>query len=50
MSDPSNAAEPGHWGIAIMRERAQEAGISFSIDSGPGAGTRIALEFTRAPA
>ncbi|TAK43792.1 MAG: PAS domain S-box protein [Betaproteobacteria bacterium] len=42
-----DAAQAGNgaptWGLATMRERAEEAGIELSIDSAPGRGTRITL-------
>ncbi len=42
----SNAPGPeGHFGVAMMRERAQVAGGTFSIDSLEGRGTSITVEF-----
>lgn len=36
---------PGqHWGLTFMRERMAQVGGSVSIESRPGAGTRIALQ------
>ncbi len=35
------------WGLATMRERAEDAGIEFAIDSGPGRGTRVTLRVAR---
>jgi two-component system nitrate/nitrite sensor histidine kinase NarX len=35
----------GHYGLAIMRERALRLGGSLAIDQAPGAGTRIRLFF-----
>jgi two-component system nitrate/nitrite sensor histidine kinase NarX len=40
--DPENTA-PGQLGLAIMSERAEEAGAMLSIKSGPGRGTQITL-------
>ena len=33
----------GHWGLAIMRERAQQIGAEFRISSAPGHGTEIEI-------
>ena len=42
----SNAPGPeGHFGMAMMRERAQVAGGSFAVDSVEGRGTAITVEF-----
>ena len=32
-----------HWGLSIMRERAEQIGARFSVSSGPERGTRIDL-------
>jgi len=40
--DPE-AATPGHFGVAGMRERARCAGATLSIDSAPGRGTIVRL-------
>lgn len=37
-----------HWGLSIMRERAEAVGVVFHLESAPGAGTRIVLEAERA--
>lgn len=37
--------EPGHYGIAIMRERARRLGGELTLESTPGAGTRVRLYF-----
>jgi signal transduction histidine kinase len=43
--DPlASVGQRGHLGLASMAERAREIGWSFSIDSHPGAGTRIRAE------
>ena len=34
------------WGMTIMRERAELAGGSFSVDSQPGCGTTVTIELT----
>lgn len=38
--DPA-AVPPGHWGLLLMRERAETVGGTLTIDSRPGGGTRI---------
>ncbi|MGL4649977.1 MAG: GAF domain-containing protein, partial [Caldilineaceae bacterium] len=43
------AAQPGHFGLQIMRERAVAIGAHFDIESRPGAGTRIRLEWHAQP-
>ncbi len=44
--DPAMPAEPArqHYGLAIMRERAQSIGGDLHVDSQPGRGTRIMLD------
>jgi signal transduction histidine kinase len=46
--DPSEQAS-GH-GLAIMRERALDAGITFALRSAPGSGTCVTLQWYRVPA
>jgi signal transduction histidine kinase len=51
--DDGNGFDPasvplGHFGVMMMRERAQAAGATFAIASSPGDGTRIALVFPEA--
>lgn len=41
---------PKGWGLAGMRERAESVGAIFSLDSTPGAGTRIELALALEPA
>lgn len=36
-------ARPGHWGLVIMRERAESVGGRLEVDSRPGGGTRITV-------
>jgi signal transduction histidine kinase len=38
----------GHFGMAMMRERAQVGGGRFAVESAPGAGTTIAVRFPTA--
>jgi signal transduction histidine kinase len=42
--DPATACQEGCLGILSMRERASVQDWSFSLDSSPGAGTRILVE------
>lgn len=41
--DPSVAAPPGHLGLANLRQRAEALGGELTIDSAPGAGTRLTI-------
>lgn len=41
--DPA-APAPGHFGVTGMRERAGLAGATLTIESAPGAGTRVRLQ------
>jgi signal transduction histidine kinase len=42
----AEAGEPeGHYGLTMMRERAQVAGGTFKIDSAPGRGTTVTADF-----
>ena len=34
----------GHFGLAIMQERASTVGAEISIESEPGDGTRVAIQ------
>jgi signal transduction histidine kinase len=38
-----NTIPPGRLGLGIMRERAEEVGAHFEIESEPGKGTRVAV-------
>ena len=38
----------GHYGMAMMRERAQVGGGSLVVESSPGAGTSITVRFPKA--
>ncbi|GAB2490265.1 hypothetical protein GCM10027030_25460 [Luteococcus sediminum] len=37
----SEATPPGHYGLATMRERVEQVGGHFHLDSAPGRGTRV---------
>jgi PAS domain S-box-containing protein len=41
--DPSNQIPPSHYGLGMMRERAEEAGATLTITSQPGHGTDIMI-------
>src|SRR5918992_147788 len=43
--DVEQGSPEGHFGLTMMRERAQVAGGSFRIESTPGEGTRVIAEF-----
>lgn len=45
----SGLAKDGHFGLGIMRERAEAVGGSLEIESGPGVGTRVTLRLPRQP-
>jgi two-component system nitrate/nitrite sensor histidine kinase NarX len=40
---------PGHYGLSMMRERAEAVGAVLSVVSQPGHGTEIAIRWTEAP-
>jgi len=44
--DPGRPISSGHMGIQIMRERAEQIGVSLEIDSSPGTGARLAVTWT----
>jgi signal transduction histidine kinase len=39
----------GHYGLGMMRERAEAVGADLSVTSQPGHGTDIAIHWTEAP-
>jgi PAS domain S-box-containing protein len=39
----------GHYGLSMMRERAEAAGALLTITSGPGQGTELILRWTKDP-
>jgi two-component system nitrate/nitrite sensor histidine kinase NarX len=44
-----DAADGGHFGIAIMRERARRLGGNLALERSPGGGTRVRLQFPAEP-
>jgi signal transduction histidine kinase len=46
--DTSAPGPEGHFGMAMMRERAQVGGGRFEVESAPGAGTTITVRFPAA--
>jgi len=46
--DPEHTP-PGHYGLSMMRERAEAVGAVLSVTSRPGHGTEIAIRWTEAP-
>ncbi|MBI5950432.1 MAG: PAS domain S-box protein [Chloroflexi bacterium] len=43
--DPEQPAASGHYGLSMMRERAEAVGVQFSITSQPGHGTELTLRW-----
>lgn len=43
---PSDTEFEGHYGLTIMRERAQRIGAEIEVDSEEGRGTRVRLSFS----
>jgi DNA-binding NarL/FixJ family response regulator/signal transduction histidine kinase len=39
--DPASAESPGHFGLSLMRERAQTAGGRLEVRSAPGSGVQV---------
>jgi two-component system nitrate/nitrite sensor histidine kinase NarX len=44
--DPSQATASGHFGLQIMRARAAHIGGQLEVESAPGKGTRVRLNFS----
>jgi len=42
--EPDRGAASAHWGLTIMRERAEAVGAVLRIASSPGGGTRVSVE------
>jgi two-component system nitrate/nitrite sensor histidine kinase NarX len=38
-----NKVEPGHFGVSIMRERAETVGAEFALETEPEGGTEITV-------
>jgi PAS domain S-box-containing protein len=47
--DTAEQTPPGHYGLSIMRERAETVGALLTVMSQPGHGTEIAIRWTEAP-
>ena len=52
--DNGNGFDPeqilsGHYGLSMMRERAEAAGALLTITSGPGQGTELILRWAKDP-
>lgn len=45
----NDSTTPGHYGLAMMRERAESVGGQFSIASQPGKGTEILIRWAGTP-
>jgi signal transduction histidine kinase len=43
--DPEQPAATGHYGLSMMRERAEAVGIQLSITSQPGQGSELTLRW-----
>jgi signal transduction histidine kinase len=43
--DPDLGSPEGHYGLTMMKERAQVSGGEFRIDSAPGEGTTVTADF-----
>ena len=43
--DTSAPGPEGHFGMAMMKERAQVGGGTFDVESAPGEGTTITVQF-----
>ena len=47
--DPMQPPPPGHYGLGMMRERAESVGASLKIVSQPGQGTEIIIRWKESP-
>ncbi len=47
--DPSKLPAAGHFGLGMMRERAEAAGAALTIASRPGQGTELTLRWQETP-
>jgi signal transduction histidine kinase len=47
--DPGELSAPGHYGVGMMRERAEAVGARLTVTSQPGHGTEILLHWPGTP-
>jgi len=47
--DLSGSTPPGHYGLSMMRERAEAVGALLSIKSQPGQGTELTIQWAQTP-
>jgi PAS domain S-box-containing protein len=47
--DSSEQTPPGHYGLSMMRERAETVGALLTVTSQPGHGTELAVRWREAP-
>jgi signal transduction histidine kinase len=45
----ADAPRPGHYGVDNMRERAEEIGARYTLNTAPGQGTEVCVELDLAP-
>ena len=46
---PERTTTSGHYGLGMMRERAEAVGALLSITSQPGRGTELTIRWTKTP-
>jgi PAS domain S-box-containing protein len=47
--DTGELSEPGHYGLGMMRERAEAVGAQLTVTSQPGHGTEVTLHWHKTP-
>jgi two-component system nitrate/nitrite sensor histidine kinase NarX len=47
--DPGELGTPGHYGLGMMRERAEAVQAQLTFSSQPGQGTEIILRWAKTP-
>ncbi len=47
--DPGEKSAPGHYGLGMMRERAEAVQAQLTFSSQPGQGSEVVLRWTKAP-
>jgi signal transduction histidine kinase len=47
--DPGEQSAPGHYGLGMMRERAEAVQAQLTFSSEPGQGTEVVLRWTKTP-